>query len=151
MIWLVSNWRSLLWFLLATCVALFGSIAHHYHTKYASVVSLAEQRQETINDMQQRQRAVAELDARYTQELADAQNTINQLRNDVADGRRRLQLNASCKPLPDSSSTGSLGNATTPTVTADAERDYWRLRAGIETVTAQVSYLQQYIREQCLK
>lgn len=51
----------------------------------------------TITDMQTRQRDVSALDAKYTQELADAQETINQLERDVATGKRRLQLNATCK------------------------------------------------------
>ncbi|WP_245912253.1 hypothetical protein [Mixta gaviniae] len=55
MIWLANNWRSLLWFLLAACMVIFGSIAHHYHTKYTTAASLAEQRQETINDLQRGQ------------------------------------------------------------------------------------------------
>ncbi|EFP4109955.1 lysis protein, partial [Shigella boydii] len=38
----------------------------------------------TITDMQKRQRDVAELDARYTKELADANATIESLRADVS-------------------------------------------------------------------
>ena len=41
-----------------------------------------------ITDMQMRQRDVAALDAKYTKELADAENDA--LRDDVAAGRRRL-------------------------------------------------------------
>ncbi|EPD0663139.1 lysis system i-spanin subunit Rz, partial [Escherichia coli] len=37
-----------------------------------------------ITDMQMRQRDVAELDARYTKELADANATIESLRADVS-------------------------------------------------------------------
>lgn len=103
----------------------------------------------TITDMQTRQRDVAALDAKYTKELADAKATIETLRDDVATGKRRLQLNATCKPNPTTS--GSLGDASTPGLTADAERDYWRLRDGINTITGQVKYLQDYIRQQCLK
>lgn len=36
-------------------------------------------------------------------------------------------------------------------VTADAELNYWRLRDGIATVTKQLTGLQAYVREQCLK
>ncbi|WP_044176254.1 lysis protein [Phytobacter massiliensis] len=104
----------------------------------------------TINDMQVRQRDVAVLDAKYTKELADAQETIDQLERDVAVGKRRLQLNATCAANGTASST-SLGDATGPQLTRSAERDYWRLRAGIETITGQVNYLQDYIRQQCLK
>ncbi|MBH0316922.1 lysis system i-spanin subunit Rz, partial [Escherichia coli] len=39
-----------------------------------------------ITDMQMRQRDVAELDARYTKELADANATIESLRADVSAG-----------------------------------------------------------------
>ncbi|HCR5625765.1 TPA: lysis protein, partial [Shigella boydii] len=42
----------------------------------------------TITDMQKRQRDVAELDARYTKELADANATIESLRADVSAGRK---------------------------------------------------------------
>ena len=58
--------------------------------------SLAQQRQDTIDDMQMRQRDVAALDAKYTGELADAKATIEMLRDDVSAGRKRLQLNARC-------------------------------------------------------
>ncbi|MDU1356043.1 MAG: lysis system i-spanin subunit Rz, partial [Citrobacter freundii] len=42
----------------------------------------------TITDMTTRQRDVAELDAKYTGELADAKATIDQLQRDVAAGKR---------------------------------------------------------------
>ncbi len=42
-----------------------------------------------ITDMQMRQRDVADLDARYTKELADANATIESLRADVSAGRKR--------------------------------------------------------------
>lgn len=103
----------------------------------------------TITDMQTRQRDVATLDAKYTQELADAQETINQLERDVATGKRRLQLNATCK----GNSTGTTGmdDATSPRLTDSAERDYFTLRQRIETVTKQLTGLQEYVRTQCLK
>ena len=59
----------------------------------------------TIADMQKRQRDVAELDARYTKELADANATIESLRADVSAGRKRLQVAATCAK----STTGASG------------------------------------------
>lgn len=103
----------------------------------------------TIKDMQTRQRDVTALDAKYTGELADAKATIDQLERDVASGKRRLQLNASC-PANGATSTGSLGDASSPGLTDSAERDYFTLRERIVTVTKQVGYLQEYIKEQCL-
>ncbi|ELY3999444.1 lysis protein [Cronobacter sakazakii] len=105
---------------------------------------------DTIADMQTRQRDVAALDAKYTQELADAQSTITQLERDVATGKRRLQLNATCT-ANGTTGTGSLGDASTARLTDSAQRDYFTLRDRIETVTKQVNYLQDYIRQQCLK
>lgn len=104
----------------------------------------------TIKDMQTRQRDVAALDAKYTGELADAKATIDQLERDVASGKRRLQLNARC-PANGAPSTGGLGDASSPRLTDSAERDYFTLRERIVTVTKQVGYLQDYIKEQCLK
>ena len=150
MTWLITNWRLMLGGLLILLCAGMAKTASHYHDKYAEAQKQADQRQETINDMQRRQKSVAALDAKYTKELADAKATINQLHDDVATGRRRLQLNATC-PKQSAPGASSVGDAGTATVTADAERDYWRLRDGINTVTKQVNYLQHYIREQCLK
>ncbi|ENK9286028.1 lysis protein [Escherichia albertii] len=102
-----------------------------------------------ITDMQKRQRDVAELDARYTKELADANATIESLRADVSAGRKRLQVAATCAK----STTGAsgMGDGESPRLTADAELNYYRLRSGIDKITAQVNYLQEYIRTQCLK
>ncbi|MEB6694630.1 lysis protein [Escherichia coli] len=111
-------------------------------------VSELKQATATIADMQQRQRDVAELDARYTKELADANATIESLRADVSAGRKRLQVAATCAK----STTGAsgMGNGESPRLTADAELNYYRLRSGIDRITAQVNYLQEYIKTQCL-
>lgn len=116
------------------------------------VIAYKEQRDKaasTIADMQKRQRDVAELDARYTKELADANATIESLRADVSAGRKRLQVAATCAK----STTGasSMGDGESPRLTADAELNYYRLRSGIDRITAQVNYLQEYIRTQCLR
>ena len=52
-----------------------------------------------------RQRDVAALDAKYTEELADAKAENDALRDDVAAGRRRLHIKAVCQ---------SVREATTP-------------------------------------
>ncbi|HFK5720678.1 TPA: lysis protein [Enterobacter asburiae] len=111
---------------------------------------LAKQRQDIIADMTVRQLNVAALDAKHTGELADAKATINQLERDVATGKRRLQLNAKCS-ANGATSTGGLGDASSPRLTDSAERDYFTLRERIVTVTKQVGYLQDYLKEQCVK
>ncbi|MER5006340.1 lysis protein [Atlantibacter hermannii] len=104
----------------------------------------------TINDMQVRQRDVAALDAKYTGELEDAKATIAQLERDVAAGRKRLQISARCPENGAASATG-MDDGTGPRLTDAAERDYFTLRERIETVTKQLTGLQVYVREQCLK
>ncbi|MGP4296864.1 lysis protein [Escherichia coli] len=143
----------------AFLLTLFGSLvwsANHYHNK---AIEYKKQRDEnamaldsamaTISDMKKRQRDVAELDARYTKELADANATIESLRADVSAGRKRLQVAATCAK----STTGAsgMGDGESPGLTAYAELNYYRLRSGIDKITAQVNYLQEYIRTQCLK
>ncbi|HCR2108637.1 TPA: lysis protein [Enterobacter asburiae] len=104
----------------------------------------------TIKDMQTRQRDVAALDAKYTKELADANAENNRLRADVVAGKRRLQIAATCSKDETTGSSGLVDDSS-PRLTADAELNYWRLRDGIASVTKQLTGLQAYVREQCLK
>ena len=150
----MSYWALILTFIACIAGGLVWS-ANHYHNK---AIEYKKQRDEnamaldsamaTISDMQKRQRDVAELDARYTKELADANATIESLRADVSAGRKRLQVAATCAK----STTGasSMGDGESPRLTADAELNYYRLRSGIDKITAQVNYLQEYVKLQCL-
>ncbi|EMD9178140.1 lysis protein [Cronobacter turicensis] len=103
-----------------------------------------------IDDMQRRQRDVAALDAKYTKDLADAQKNIAQLERDVAVGRKRLQLNATCT-ANGAPGTTRVDDGAGPRLTDAAERDYWRLRSRIETITKQLTGLQKYVLKQCVK
>jgi prophage endopeptidase len=134
-----------------------GWLANHYHGKYLQEQKRADTAEQslklanaTITDMQVRQREVAALDAKYIGELADAKETIERLHSDVIAGRKRLQINARCT-ANGATGAGGLGDASDPRLTDSAERDYWSLRAGIATITGQVSYLQEYIKDQCLR
>ncbi|MBW7039020.1 lysis protein, partial [Escherichia coli] len=62
-------------------------------------VSELKQAIATIADMQQRQRDVAALDAKYLRELANAKAENETLRADVAAGRRRLHIKAVCQSV----------------------------------------------------
>ena len=104
----------------------------------------------TIKDMQTRQRDVAALDAKYTQDLADAKKQLDDLQRCVRDGKCGLRVNAKC-PANGATGSGSLGDASSPRLTDSAQRDYFTLRERIATVTKQVEYLQDYINTQCLR
>lgn len=140
-------------------LALIGALAFFVNHYRDNAITYRDQRDKateklllataTIKDMQTRQRDVAALDAKYTGELADAKETIERLHSNVIAGRKRLQVAATCAK----STTGasSMGDGESPRLTADAELNYYRLRSGIDRITAQVNYLQEYIRTQCLK
>lgn len=103
----------------------------------------------TIKDMQTRQRDVAALDAKYTKELADAKSQLEDLQRCVNSGKCGLHVNARC-PANGTTGASGMGDATGPRLTDSAERDYFTLRERIVTVTKQVDYLQDYIKDQCL-
>ncbi|EHU0151582.1 lysis protein [Salmonella enterica subsp. enterica serovar Sandiego] len=142
---------------MVVAIAFFGAATDYWHSNYTmaekarkEAVALADARQQTIDDMTQRQRQNAALDAKYTQELANAKAESEKLRADLASGRRRLQLHAVCMPATagNTAATGAT-DAAAARLTPDAERDYQRLRTEARAITAQVEGLQQYITEQC--
>ncbi|MDY0970139.1 lysis protein [Siccibacter turicensis] len=151
------SWKTMLAGLLVVGLVVAGKLASYYHDQLteseASLIKLNRElklAKDDIADMQKRQRDVAALDAKYTQELEDAKANINQLERDVTDGKRRLHLNARCRKNS-AASTTSLDDATSPRLTDSAQRDYFTLRERIETVTSQLTGLQNYVRELCLR
>ncbi|WP_312423669.1 lysis protein [Kosakonia cowanii] len=153
---MISNWKAVAALLLLAGVLSLAWAVNHYRD---NALNYKQQRdkathnlklaKDTIADMQTRQREVAALDAKYTVALADAKETIERLRSDVASGAKRLRVAANC-PVG-ASGTSSMGDASGPRLTDSAQRDYFTLRERIETLTKQVGYLQEYINTQCLK
>lgn len=140
-------------------VALIGVLAFFVNHYRDNAITYKDQRDKateklilanaTIKDMQTRQRDAAALDAKYTKDLADAKKQLDDLQRCVRDGKCGLHVNARC-PANGTTSTGGLGDASGPRLTDSAERDYFTLRERIVTVTKQVGYLQDYIKDQCL-
>ena len=145
--WLIIGAELLLSLLLI--YILLGQISSEKN-RADDATSLAKQRQETIDDMTVRQRDVATLDAKYTGELADAKKQLENLQRCVSTGKCGLHINAKC-PANGTTSAPGMDDATGPRLTDSAERDYFTLRERIETVTSQLTGLQAYVREQCLK
>ncbi|EGD7939480.1 lysis protein, partial [Escherichia coli] len=116
-------------------VCLLWAVNHYrdnaitYKEQRDKKVSELELANATITDMQQRQRDVAALDARYSRELADARAENETLRADVAAGRKRLRINATCHgTVREATGTSGVDNATGPRLADTAERDYFILR-----------------------
>ncbi|MCC8423265.1 lysis protein, partial [Photorhabdus thracensis] len=87
-------------------------------------------------------------DNQYTKELANAKSEIDALRGDVAAGRLRLRIAATCNQS-ETGSSSSMGNAGTPRFNPAAEQDYFDLRRMIVENEKQTKYLQEYIKTQC--
>lgn len=140
-------------------VAALAWTTDHYHS---NAVRFRQQRDTvthklalanaTITDMTKRQRDVAALDARYTKELADAKAENDALRDDVAAGRRRLHVNATCPTVVrKATATPGVDNAARPRLADSAQRDYFTLRDRVKTMQKHLEATQQYISEQCMQ
>ena len=129
-------------------IVLLAFCGWYYHGQYKQASADLKLATATITDMQTRQRDVSALDAKYTKELADAKETIDQLQSDVASGAKRLRVNATCKPKATPSSVGDAGTAE---LSADSRQDYYHLREQLATSDKQIRYLQEYIKTQCLR
>lgn len=141
----------------ACVIVSLGWAVNHYRDNATEYKKQRDEKTQALNlanaaitDMTTRQRDVAALDAKYTQELADAKKQLDDLQRCVRDGKCGLRVNAKC-PANGATGSGGLGDASSPRLTDSAERDYFTLRERIVTVTKQVGYLQEYVRSQCLR
>lgn len=144
--------------LIAVLVAsLFGLTYYHYRVKslnrdVAELSKVAKQQQATLDQIEIQRQAVAAIDIKYTKELADAKSENERLRADIASGTKRLQLNATCtKPVSKTTGPASVDDVTGPELTPAARRDYIDLRERIGIATSQISGLQDYVTNVCLK
>lgn len=139
--------------------AALGWTTSHYHgnaVKYKDQRDTATRNLKlanaTITDMQTRQRDVAALDAKYTKELADAQNRNTDLQRRLAAGSR-VRVEGRCTvPTTTTTKTAStrrVGNAATVELSPVAGQNVLDIRAGIISDQEKLKYLQEYIRTQC--
>ncbi|HAK8511837.1 TPA: lysis protein [Salmonella enterica] len=145
--------------LLLVSLIVAGRLANHYRN---NAITYKGQRDtathkltlanETISDMQTRQRDVAALDAKYTKELADAQTENTDLQRRLASGSR-MRVEGRCSvPTPiETASTSRVGNAATVELSPGAGQNVLNIRTGIISDQEKLKYLQEYIRTQCLK
>ena len=107
--------------------------------------------QKAINtDYQVRIERLNQLDIRHTQELVNAKNEINRLRNLSERNPERVYIKAEC-PKSATTSTASMDDATTARPTDTAIRNYWLLRERISQSEQMILGLQDYIRAECVQ
>lgn len=110
----------------------------------AQVAQLERQAQQSTQALQARD----QLDKQRFQEMSDAKNQIDILRDQLAAGTKRVLVRATCPTaVPTATSTTSLDDGAEPALTAHARQDYLRLREQIVTTEAQLAGLQDYIRQ----
>ncbi|EAN3441495.1 lysis protein [Salmonella enterica] len=156
---MMFNWKTMFVGLLLVSLIVVGRLANHYRN---NAITYKDQRDtathklklanETIDDMQGRQRDVAALDARYTKELADAKAENDALRRKLDNGGRVL-VKGKC-PVSSSAETSSasgMGNDATVELSPVAGRNVLGIRDGIISDQAALRTLQEYIGTQCLK
>ncbi|ELY3985719.1 lysis protein [Cronobacter muytjensii] len=139
--------------LLALIAALTSFYYHDQLTESRASLTAVNRKLIAVKDakkkMLESQRKQAELDAWYTGEIARVKAENDQLRADIANGTRRLQLNATCERVRKATGATGGADATAPRLDDAAQRDYFTLRERIATITAQMIGLQMYVREQC--
>ncbi|EKN4766941.1 lysis protein [Yersinia enterocolitica] len=143
--------------LVAVLIAsLFGLTYYHYRVQslnrdVAELSKVARQQQATLDQIEVQRQAVAAIDIKHTKELADAKSENERIRADIANGTKRLQLNATCsKPVPKTTGPASVPDDASARLTDSAQRDYISLRERIGIATSQISGLQDYITNVCL-
>lgn len=106
----------------------------------------------TIKDMQTRQRDVSALDAKYTKELDDAKAENAALQRKFDNGGRVLVKGRCQVPATtEAASSSGVGHDATVELSDVAGRNVLGIRSGIISDQVKVKYLQEYIRQQCLK
>ncbi len=151
------KWKLILFAAMSLLLAIAIVIASHYRsalkesqaslTKVNRELNLAK---DTIKDMETRQRDVAALDAKYTQELADANAENDALRKRLDNGGR-VRVKGSCpvSSTTKTSGTSGMGNDATVELSDVAGRNVLGIRSGIISDQTSLRTLQEYIKTQC--
>ncbi|WP_404855824.1 lysis protein [Escherichia coli] len=143
-------------------LALIGALAFFVNHYRDNAITYRDQRDkateklllanDTIADMQTRQRDVAALDAKYTKELADAKAENDALQRKLDNGGRVL-VKGKCPVSAATQTTGapSMGDDATVELSAVAGRNVLGIRSGIISDQTALRALQEYITTQCLR
>ncbi|MFK3941939.1 lysis protein [Pseudomonas monteilii] len=108
------------------------------------VAQLERQAQQATQALQARD----ELDKQRFQEMSDAKNQIDSLRDQLAAGTKRVLVHATCPAaVPAAPGSTSVDDGAEPALTANARQDYLRLREQIVTTEAQLQGLKDYVRQ----
>ncbi|PHM75108.1 lysis protein [Xenorhabdus kozodoii] len=132
-------------------LAALWTVANGYQElgrKYKELVDDFAKQNVIITTQQARIQQLHELDTQHTQELANAKTEIDTLRADVAAGRRKLRIQASC-PVFETVASGSVDDGTTVELSGETGSTVLDIREGIINDRAKLRYLQDYVNTEC--
>lgn len=111
-------------------------------TLQSIAVTAASKQRELQDELDDKQRIWATVETEQYALLRDAENESDKLRADIAAGRKRLHVNATCPAssdnMPETGSSSSMDNGVAPRLTEDAEQAYHDLELGIARMTRQL-------------
>lgn len=113
------------------------------------IAQLSEQHRRKEHELSKSAEA---LDQKYTADLSAAERRIDSLESSLTDKSKRLRVKATCpSAMPSSGTTSSMGDGGDAELAGVTRQDYLRLVRGIAKQDAQIRYLQDYVRQQCLR
>lgn len=144
MTWSLPHWQAAIVAVVLGLLAYFAISNQGLRHERADLLKTNGQLSQTVRIQQDMQIRASAIDAQRYKELTNAKNQIADLQHDVANGIKRLRLNATCA---DDTTTGtsSVADGGRARLTDAAERDYFTLRERIETARSQIAGLQDYI------
>lgn len=149
------EWKPLILFAVMTVAGAlafcFYGIAQDERQRAETAEQSLKLAQDMIINMQQRQRDVAALDAKYTKELADAKAENDALQRKLDNGGRVLVKGKCPVSASTEASTSGVGHDATIELSDAAGRNVLGIRAGIKQDQSALRVLQEYINTQCLK
>lgn len=114
----------------------------------AYIAQLSEQYRKKEHELAKNAEA---LDQKYTADLSAAERLIDDLSADLAAGPKRVFVRAKCPSgSAETSTSGSVGNGGAAELAGVTRQDYLRLVRGIAKQDAQIRYMQDYVKQQCL-
>ena len=119
-------------------------------TEFATYTAqLSEQHRKKEHELAKNAEA---LDQKYTADLSAAERRIDELSDSLAAGPKRVLVRAKCpNGSAEASTSGSVGDGGAAELGQAAREDYLRLKRGIAKQDAQIRYLQDYVKQQCLR
>ena len=113
------------------------------------IAQLSEQHRKKEHELAKNAEA---LDQKYTADLSAAERRIDELSDSLAAGPRRVFVRAKCTGGgAEASTSGGVGDGGAAELGQAAREDYLRLKRGIAKQDAQIRYLQEYVKQQCLR